>query len=1694
MFGGTTSTFGTPTFGQATGNVFGQQPQQNQLFSSANTSTFGTPAQNAFGSTPLFGQQNTAASTSLFGNTSTFGQQNKQPGYSFPTPQSGLFGQSATTQQPQQPSNMFQPSTSSNIFGASTGGFGMAPQTGTTIKFTPVTGTDSMQKSGSTTVINTKHHCITCMKEYENKSFEELRMEDYAANRKGPQAGSTSAFGATPNAQPFASSTGGGMFGQSSDPKLAFGQTSTSFGQAAPAFGSAVSSTPNLFGKPAFGSTLTTSTANTGFGGFGTPTVQQQPATNMFGTPAQPQQNKPFGQATPLFGSTQTQPAFGQTGGGFFGQNPAASQPQSSFFKSVQTTFTAPLTGGFAFGQQPTSSTAGTGLFQPPKTTGFSLFNTTTTTPSAGATGAWPATNTFGTNAFAKPAQPAFGQPTQSTFGTGLQMPQTNLFGMLGNKPAFGNTTGTSIFGSTNNQTAPSFGLQQPNMQQPVTLNTSTQLNDLRQMIAHSDPYGYSPHLDNLDSFKPSSGSGGTHYVTNPKDIDNYLKETENNISTTAPKSKKIQVKSPCAMEKWKMFESSYDADDASASPGGQTISKSIKRLNIPRNANLKKPGPIYVVKDGRLVETSTQGGNTSNGGTPIMTPPRALQISTSTETQSTFTQQKDSTATKNSQTTPDAQTSFNNSGIPSPQNEQDTSQGQSEKRNVGVVNIDTLGDASQQKFQSSADIPDTCGVICTRSQYYTLPALDKLAQFKNSDGTCLIEGFTIGRHGYGNVHFPDVIDVANLNIDQLVHFRHKQICIYLDDNTKPPVGEGLNRPAQVTLDRVFPSKDPGESEDAQNRAMAEIEFEEVLRRACVRAGTIFVDYRPETGSWVFKVHHFSKYDLLDPEEEEIRREALQGRKTVEAVKQKETESPPVVNQASQPRVEYEMNKSNDFESNASNTLHRGLGGAPKKATEPPRMTPLDSASFFPTNTTTSFGMHSMDEQPSRWEQDRVPKRNLHLMQMKYMFYNDERDKADEMIEGGVVDMDGVQSCFELSDQEQTTPDEGSKDDVTFSEIGHVKDRDWPDMFVLRNPSRRVPKSESLLVDRGVMDAAIFKGRGFKCGWGAGLKLLALTGDGRVSEVRVSPPVENEKETDPFYDHAHLNKFINLIYSETALQLDHDGSGDNIPFFQMIQTPAEDRYQTADGVSLLGRLFTLSEEMSLKYSRNKHMSYYHSIWKLMVAFWDAPKGRDSELFGPNVDHFRREMFNGWLEHVTGPIADRILGDKAGRSEHDNMLTCLSAHKINEAVKMAIRGDHPQLSMIISQLNACNMTRFCMQQQLNHWHSTGALEFVADDVRRMYMLAAGTITYAGINVLEGMDWLRCLGVVFWYICPSWRNVQVALATFEDAFEKRGDAAPPVSKYGTIQDTWDILYHLMQLYCNNQSALQILLSPQTHTSDPNDYRLSWLLQQVFLSMGVGLVSDECHYQTTTSFATQLEEYQQYKWSIFVLLHLKDTGVRKNLVMGVLDRQLGNMDADLMEHIVSAFRIPSSWMHQVLAARANLLGNHWQAFKHLSYSGQHSDSHELLMRDLVPVLVGNQEFDILSRVLEDMQDDRAHMTRWKYAGGLITQFIRFWRNMNIIQERRDVPPGEITAIHMELNQLLMHLRSFSISDHRQVMVVAEMSKYCASCYTTLLRHGVYEFNDQFNLLVMPFDYKYTEINKFIGHSRFQRLGSMD
>lgn len=346
MFGAPkTFGIGQPSaFGQSNTSLFsqtpataGQQPQQS-LFGNSSSSLFGGGLAAAAPTTSAFGGFSTPTNTNTTGglfkpaggfNAPTFGAAPTSTapafggGFGFgaakPTTFSGFGGNTTPAQstslfgQPANPGGMGGTTFGGSTFGSpSTSAFAQSGATGTAVaKYQPHSGTDTLMKNGQTNSVSTRLHCITAMKEYEAKSLEELRLEDYLANRKGPQAGavapSTGFFGASPpqttglfGAQVSQPQTTG-LFGQSpptntiggfNQPNtgMLFGaqapaantqQPTSLFGNtAAPVFGGGLANQSafgqqqqpaaannNLFGAKPFGAASTT--ANTGFTGFG---------------------------------------------------------------------------------------------------------------------------------------------------------------------------------------------------------------------------------------------------------------------------------------------------------------------------------------------------------------------------------------------------------------------------------------------------------------------------------------------------------------------------------------------------------------------------------------------------------------------------------------------------------------------------------------------------------------------------------------------------------------------------------------------------------------------------------------------------------------------------------------------------------------------------------------------------------------------------------------------------------------------------------------------------------------------------------------------------------------------------------------------------------------------------------------------------------------------------------------------------------------------------------------------------------------------------------------------------------------------------------------------------------------------------------------------------------------------------------
>nr|CDS17585.1 nuclear pore complex protein Nup98 Nup96 [Echinococcus granulosus] len=189
------------------------------------------------------------------------------------------------------------------------------------------------------------------------------------------------------------------------------------------------------------------------------------------------------------------------------------------------------------------------------------------------------------------------------------------------------------------------------------------------------------------------------------------------------------------------------------------------------------------------------------------------------------------------------------------------------------TLNQTTLIAPSEVTYAEEGDSHPTstankAGIRLSKPGYYMFPTLDELDALIDKNGRCVVQDFVIGRQSYGHILFPGLTDITGIDFDEVVHIRRREVVVYPDDTTKPPQGYGLNRKAEITLDGVWPTDKSTREFIKSPERLATIRFGERLEKATHKMDASFIEYRPDTGSWVFEVKHFSKYRLEDSEDE----------------------------------------------------------------------------------------------------------------------------------------------------------------------------------------------------------------------------------------------------------------------------------------------------------------------------------------------------------------------------------------------------------------------------------------------------------------------------------------------------------------------------------------------------------------------------------------------------------------------------------------------------------------------------------------------------------------------------------------------------------------------------------------------------------------------------------------------------------
>uniref|UniRef100_A0A3P8S8C0 Nuclear pore complex protein Nup98-Nup96 n=1 Tax=Amphiprion percula TaxID=161767 RepID=A0A3P8S8C0_AMPPE len=1528
-----------------------------------------------------------------------------------------------------------------------------------------------MVKAGVTTSINTKHQCITAMKEYENKSLEELRLEDYQAGRKGPT-------------NPMTPGTGG-LFG----PATATSSTTTAC--------SAL--------RPPTPASLSARTREVCLAG-----QTQQQAGSLF---------KPFGQTTTAqstgfsFGNTNTMGQANTSSMGLFG-NTAASQSGGLFGTAQTSTATGFGTATGLFGQTNTGF-GNVGTLFGNKTAGFGP--TTTSAPSFG-TG----TGLFGN----KPALTLGTGTNTSTFGNLAVGTGQTLFGNNQNK--LGTTLGTmGTFGTTGfNSGTSTLGFGAP--QQPVALTDpnaaaaqQAMLQQQLSVLAYS-PYGDSPLFRNP--------------LSDPKKKEERLKPTNPTAqkALTTPTHYKLTPR-PATRVRPKALTSSggsksqlfdgLDDDEPSLTNGAFIPRKSIKKLMLKNLNSSQYSSPINKESDdlasppeypqnGHRFTHFTVSCLFSTDGRPYDDPevthfyvnPIAKPIPqgrAQTSLQDTISDLNMHKSSRN--------------GL-------EVSRLAAEMIWASTVTV-TLSLTILNEQLESQQSPHPAGIVLNRVGYYTIPSMDDLAEMVDENGECVVENFTIGRKGYGSIFFPGEVNVTGLNLDEIVHFRRKEVIVYPDDKNKPPEGEGLNRRAEVTLDGVWPNDKTTCTQIRSPERLTDMNYEGRLEKASRKQGARFLEYRPETGSWVFEVAHFSKYGLQDSDEDED----VPPKADPKKLKTTMTLPPSRLQQQLPP-------------SQQQSTVVMDLPGGVSELDS-------DMADITQSYPTDSVLGGEEDEHDGVSTSGHIASSfgiNPHTLQiMKASLFAEDEDDGDMFQDQAVMKISSdVSSPRLVLPGAHGRPSVGGLLQARFTSglLSQLSDSPCPPLPSSRaspaviEPSRSlqwagpgpssflvpprtpepsirtvgvrrlggpVPMKESVTQGKGalLMDTGLFAVRSFRVGWGPGWT-LAHCGS------RLSSPTSKQLEyqelttkTDfsflpkpakskPLTESPYKVVLEQLVGLEPPQGKTSEEEGDE-ESQAVLQRPLEiclkhSTVSTPDasacplvrpqlGVAALHEYAEWITELNDKQG---------DVWTLCEALWGrlGPTDQEPEVEAPSEYEQqleRRRTFSSWLSHgATCRVEEEVA--LVGKGCHtEAIFSYLTGNRISEACRLAQKeGDH-RLSLLLSQAMGSQYCRDLLALQLADWNRMQTDCYLPEERLRIFTLLAGKPVWQSsesvVNVCSELDWKRCLAVHLWFMLPPTASVADALAKYEAAFQGSCDsgkyACAPLPPYleadqpdleeeeeEAKRPLYDTCFHLLKLYSDRHYSLQQLLDPLTVTWERLDYRLSWHLWGVLQALHYGHLSSSRQGLLHASYAAQLESAGLWHMAVFILLHIPDHGQRERAVreMLTLHSTLQETDESVRRErfLTERLLVPERWIHEAKATRARRDADRHQQALHLYRAGYWNQCHRLLIQHLASDCIINDNHDYLLEFLEGLAvpEHSATIQDWDTAGRVYLDYIRVIKTLQDIQQM-ETAGYELERLYTDVTSLCSRIELLPCSTARDRLAQSEMAKRVANILRVVL-----------------------------------------
>ncbi|OIR59031.1 MAG: nucleoporin Nup98-like protein [Amphiamblys sp. WSBS2006] len=142
------------------------------------------------------------------------------------------------------------------------------------------------------------------------------------------------------------------------------------------------------------------------------------------------------------------------------------------------------------------------------------------------------------------------------------------------------------------------------------------------------------------------------------------------------------------------------------------------------------------------------------------------------------------------------------------------------------------------------------------QTDYYTVPPLEFLKMYSYTE-LGAVEAFVVGRKGVGSATFLEPVDLTAVDFSLLftkyVQFENKNFVLYPEKETQPEHGKELNVKTRVELERCWPVSKV--DREPIKEGLSNPQTRRHVERLKSIENTVFVDYVPKTGTWVFTMN-----------------------------------------------------------------------------------------------------------------------------------------------------------------------------------------------------------------------------------------------------------------------------------------------------------------------------------------------------------------------------------------------------------------------------------------------------------------------------------------------------------------------------------------------------------------------------------------------------------------------------------------------------------------------------------------------------------------------------------------------------------------------------------------------------------------------------------------------------------------------